>query len=633
MPARIQICLVNVFLRFILRVAAGVKPRAGSRQPGYNAYAHVLLMKFTRRSFFRLSLGLSLGASASRMFGQGMSPHSTKAQPRSAPSGRPFYAHFTDIAGKAGLVAPTVYGYPDHKEYILEAVGCGCAFLDYDNDGWMDIFVLTGTRMNGAPGGTTNRLYRNNRDGTFSDVTDKAGLHDVGWASGVCVGDYNNDGFEDLFCTYFGQNKLYRNNGDGTFTDVTKQAGLLNEAPRYGAGCTFLDYNRDGNLDLFVSNYVQFDLKRVPKPGQNSNCTWKGVDVECGPRGLPHGVHSLYRNNGDGTFTDVSVQAGISTLRGSYGMTVVSADFDEDGWPDIFLACDSTPSLLFMNNHDGTFREEGVIRGVALSEDGEEQAGMGVGVGDYDLDGHLDLFKTHFSEDTNGLYHNDGKGNFVDVTRVARIGVENRYVGWGAGIVDLDNDGYPDIFMVTGSVYPELEKTMPQFPNKTPRVVFRNLGNGTFEELLDEAGPGVSAPHCSRGCAFGDFDNDGDLDVLIVNLNEPPSLLRNDLRGSNHWLKLKLVGTKSNRSAIGARVVVRYGKKVQAQEVLSQSSFYSVNDSRLHFGLGSEKTADIAIRWPSGAHEELKAVASDQLIVVKEGTGIVGGKGWSKPVG
>ena len=561
-----------------------------------------------------------------------MSAHATKAQPRSAPSGRPFYAHFTDVAAAAGLVAPTVYGYPDHKDYILEAVGCGCAFLDYDNDGWMDIFVLSGTRMNTAPAGATNRLYKNNRDGTFSDVTEKAGLHELGWASGVCVGDYNNDGFEDLFCTYFGQNKLYRNNGDGTFTDVTKQAGLLSDTPRFGAGCSFLDYNRDGNLDLFVSNYVQFDLKRVPKPGQNSNCTWKGVDVECGPRGLPHGAHSLYRNNGDGTFTDVSAQAGISTLRGSYGMTVVSADFDEDGWPDIYLACDSTPSLLFMNNHDGTFREEGVIRGVALSEDGEEQAGMGVGVGDYDLDGHLDLFKTHFSEDTNGLYHNDGKANFVDVTRVARIGVENRYVGWGAGIVDLDNDGFPDIFMVTGSVYPELEKTMPQFPNKTPRVVFRNLGNGTFEELLDGAGPGVAAPHCSRGCAFGDFDNDGDLDVLIVNLNEPPSLLRNDLRGSNHWLKLKLVGTKSNRSSIGARVVVRYGKKSQAQEVLSQSSFYSTNDSRLHFGLGSEKTADIAIRWPSGTHDALNDVAADQLIVVKEGTGIVSGQGWSKPV-
>jgi hypothetical protein len=589
-------------------------------------------MKFTRRSFFQLSLGLSLGAYSRRLFGQGMSAHATKAQPRSAPSGRPFYAHFTDVAAAAGLVAPTVYGYPDHKDYILEAVGCGCAFLDFDNDGWMDIFVLSGTRLSAAPAGATNRLYKNNRDGTFTDVTEKAGLHDLGWASGVCVGDYNNDGFEDLFCTYFGQNKLYRNNGDGTFTDVTKQAGLLSDTPRFGAGCSFLDYNRDGNLDLFVSNYVQFDLKRVPRPGQNSNCTWKGVDVECGPRGLPHGVHSLYRNNGDGTFTDVSVQAGISTLRGSYGMTVVSADFDEDGWPDIFLACDSTPSLLFMNNHDGTFREEGVIRGVALSEDGEEQAGMGIGVGDYDLDGHLDLFKTHFSEDTNGLYHNDGKANFVDVTRLARIGVENRYVGWGAGIVDLDNDGFPDIFMVTGSVYPELEKTMPQFPNKTPRVVFRNLGNGTFEELLDGAGPGVAALHCSRGCAFGDFDNDGDLDVLIVNLNEPPSLLRNDLRGSNHWLKLKLVGTTSNRSAIGARAVVRYGKKSQAQEVLSQSSFYSTNDSRLHFGLGSEKTADIAIRWPSGTHQDLKDVAADQLIVVKEGAGIVSGQGWSKPV-
>jgi enediyne biosynthesis protein E4 len=585
-------------------------------------------MTISRRAFVRLSLGLPLAASASRTFAQGMSPHSTKAQPRSAASGRPFNAHFTDVAAAAGLVAPTIYGSADHKDYILEAVGCGCAFLDYDNDGWVDIFILSGTRLEGAPKGATNRLYKNNRDGTFTDVTEQAGLHDVGWASGVCVGDYNNDGFEDLFCTYFGQNKLYRNNGNGTFTDVTQQAGLWNDAPRFGAGCTFLDYNRDGNLDLFVSNYVEFDIKRVPKPGQNIDCTWKGIPVECGPRGLPHGVHSLYRNNGDGTFTDVSVQSGVSSLRGSYGMSAVSADFDEDGWPDIFLACDSTPSLLFMNNHDGTFREEGVIRGVALSENGEEQAGMGVGVGDYDLDGHLDLFKTHFSEDTSGLYHNDGKGNFVDVTRVARIGVENRYVGWGTGIADLDNDGFPDIFMVSGSVYPELERTLPQYPNKTPRVVFRNLGNGTFEELFDEAGPGVSAAHCSRGCAFGDFDNDGDLDILIVNLNEPPSLLRNDVRGSNHWIKIKLVGTRSNRSAIGARVVVRYGKRMQVQEVLSQSSFYSANDSRLHFGLGTEKTATVSIRWPSGLREELKEVAAGRLIVVKEGAGIVVAQHW-----
>ena len=587
-------------------------------------------MKITRRAFVNLSVGFSLGASASRLLGQGMSTHTAKAQPKPAPSGRPFNAHFIDVAAEAGLVAPVIYGNPESKDYIVEATGCGCAFFDYDNDGWMDIFLLSGTRIDGAPPGASNRLYKNNRDATFSDVTDKAGLRDVGWACGVCVGDYNNDGFEDLFCTYFGQNKLYRNNGDGTFTDVTRQAGLSNAAPRWGAGCTFVDYNRDGHLDLFVSNYVQFDFKQVPKPGQNSNCSWKGVPVECGPRGLPRGLHSLYRNNGDGTFEDVSAEAGISALQKSYGMTVVAADFDEDGWPDIYVACDSTPSLLFMNNRDGTFREEGVVRGVALSEDGQEQAGMGIGVGDYDLDGHLDLFKTHFTEDTNGLYRNDGKANFEDVTRIARIGVETRYICWGTGIVDLDNDGHPDIFLVAGNVYPNIEKVLPQYPNKCPRIVFRNLGNGTFEELIKEAGPGVSAEHSSRGCAFGDFDNDGDLDILIVNLNEPPSLLRNDLQGASHWLKLKLVGTKSNRSAIGARVVVRYGKKTQAQEVLSQSSFYSVNDTRLHFGLGPEKSADLSIRWPSGLHEELKGIAADQLIVVKEGAGIVPGQGWSK---
>jgi hypothetical protein len=591
-------------------------------------------MRLTRRAFVNVSigsLGFSAVASASRLLlPQGVSTHTAKAQPKSAFSGRPFNAHFTDIAKDAGLTSPVIYGNPANNDYILEATGCGCAFLDYDNDGWMDIFLLTGTRLDDPPDGTTNRLYKNNRDGTFTDVTEKAGLHDLGWACGVCVGDYNNDGNEDLFITYYGQNKLYRNNGDGTFTDVTKQAGLLGDATRWGAGCTFVDYNRDGHLDLFVSNYLQFDVERVPRPGENVNCTWKGIPVECGPRGLPRGVHSLYRNNGDGTFTDVSAAAGIASQRGSYGMTVVAADLDEDGWPDIYVACDSTPSLLFMNNHDGTFREEGVVRGVALSEDGQEQAGMGIGVGDYDLDGHIDLFKTHFTEDTNGLYHNDGKANFEDVTRVAKIGVETRFICWGAGIVDLDNDGYPDIFYVSGSVYPSLEKTLPQYPNKNPRTLFRNLGNGTFEELVDEAGPAIADPHSSRGCAFGDFDNDGDLDILIVNLNEPPSLLRNDMKGSNHWLKLKLIGTKSNRSAIGARVVVHYGKKIQVQEVLSQSSYYSVNDSRLHFGLGAEKLADISIRWPNGLKEVLRAVAADRLIVVKEGAGILHGQGWSK---
>ncbi|MGA2374057.1 MAG: CRTAC1 family protein [Candidatus Sulfotelmatobacter sp.] len=587
-------------------------------------------MTFTRRDFVRLSLGSAAFAAAPRLVGQGVAEHTVKPIARPAPSGRPFYAHFVDVAAAAGLHAPVVYGGVESKKYILEATGCGCAFLDYDNDGWMDIFLLSGTRLTGDPPDATNRLYKNNRDGTFSDVTEKAGLKAVGWASGVCIGDYNNDGFEDIFCTYFGQNRLYRNNGDGTFTDVTKAAGLWNDQPRWGAGCSFLDYDRDGHLDLFVSNYVRFSLEYAPVPGENVNCNWKGVPVECGPRGLPTGRHSLYHNNGDGTFTDVSQKAGIASSTECYGMTVVAADFDEDGWTDIFVACDSTPSLLFMNNHDGTFREEGVQRGVALSDDGMEQAGMGVGVGDYDLDGHLDLFKTHFAEDANGLYHNDGKGNFDDMTRSSRLAVETRYICWGAGIIDLDNDGYPDLFMVTGNVYPEVERKLPQYANKTPRAVFRNLGNRTFEELGEEAGPGVTDAHCSRGCAFGDFDNDGDLDILIVNLNEPPSLLRNDMKQKQNWIKVKLEGVKSNRSAIGARVLAHYGGKVQAQTVLSQSSFYSCSDSRLHFGLGGFASVDLDIYWPNGLHELYKNVPANQLITLREGSGIVSNKGWTR---
>jgi len=587
-------------------------------------------MKLTRREFGRLGIGSAFAFAPERVLAQGVSAHTAKPLARQAPSGRPFNARFVEVAADAGLREPTIYGGVESKKYILESTGCGCAFIDFDNDGWMDVFLLSGTRLEGAPAGATNRLYKNNRDGTFTDTTEKAGLHRVGWACGVCIGDYNNDGLDDLFCTYFGQNVLYRNNGDGTFTDVTKAAGLLNEQPRWGAGCSFLDYNRDGHLDLFVSNYVRFSFEHAPVPGENVNCNWKGIPVECGPRGLPMGRHSLYRNNGDGTFTDVSQQAGIAKGPETYGMTVVAADFDEDGWPDIYVASDSTPSLLFMNNHDGTFREEGVVRGVALSDDGMEQAGMGVGVGDYDLDGHLDLFKTHFADDANILYRNDGKGNFDDMTRSSRLGVETRYICWGAGIIDLDNDGYPDLFMVTGNVYPEVERKLPQYANKTPRAVFRNLGNRTFEELMEAAGPGVAAAHCSRGCAFGDFDNDGDVDILIVNLNEPPSLLRNDVSGKGNWLKVKLEGVKSNRSAIGARVLVHYAAGTQAQAVLSQSSFYSCNDPRLHFGLGGSTTVDIDVYWPNGLHEAFKRIPANQLITLKEGLGRVPNRGWSK---
>ncbi|AXC16365.1 hypothetical protein ACPOL_7175 (plasmid) [Acidisarcina polymorpha] len=583
-------------------------------------------MPLTRRSFLT---GL-VTTTAVRFTAQqsGSASRDLRSQPREKLSGKPF-SRFVDVAHASGLTQIVPYGGVDKKQYILEANGCGCAFIDYDNDGWMDVFLLSGTKIEGAPPGATNRLYHNNRDGTFTDITVKANLTSVGWASGVCVGDYNNDGFDDLFCTAYGRNYLFRNNGNGTFTDVTKEAALLSAAVRWGTGCSFLDYNRDGHLDLFVANYVQFDIKTVPLPAQNPSCNFKGNPVYCGPRGLQPGHHSLYRNNGDGTFTDVSAESGISKSTKSYGLTVVTSDVDQDGWPDIFVACDSTPSLLFMNNRDGTFREEGTMRGVALSGDGYEQAGMGVGVGDINLDGHTDILKTHFSGDASGLFHNDGKGYFDDVTYPSHLAVETRYVSWGAGIVDLDNDGWPDLFVVTGSVYPEMEARIPEYANKGPRIIFRNLGNGIFEELTGAAYPVSGQLHSSRGCAFGDFDNDGDLDVLVMNMNEPPSLLRNDVPSGSHWLKIKLLGTKSNRSAIGSRVLVRFGRKLQCQELLSQSSYLSCNDPRLHFGLGPERIADVDIHWPAGGHDKFSAIKADQLITIQEGAGIVPNHGWA----
>jgi hypothetical protein len=576
---------------------------------------------WNRRAF----ISSLLSASASSLFPCPGAIPLAAADSESVSHSVPLFSRFYDVAHAAGLTTPMIYGGMDHDTYIIESMGGGCAFFDYDNDGWMDAFVLGGTRLEGAPVGASNRLFKNNRDGTFTDVTEQAKLHDAGWANGVCVGDYNNDGWEDLFCTYFGQNKLYRNNGNGTFTDVSKEAGLFESRLRFGTGCSFFDYDRDGFLDLFVANYVQFDLEHAPAPSASSpTCSYEGVAVYCGPRGLKPGYHSLYRNNGDGTFTDVSARAGIAGSQSSYGLTAVTADLDEDGWPDIFVACDATPSLLFLNNRDGTFREEALLRGLAVSPEGRELAGMGVGVGDFDLDGHLDLFKTHFQRERSGLYHNAGQGQFTDVAAESGLGGERRFVGWGSGIVDLDNDGKPDIFLVTGNVFPELEKHFSQYPYKSPRIIFRNTGGGRFEEIIEAAGPGVSAPHASRGCAFGDFDNDGDLDILIMNVNEPPSLLRNDAPAGNHWIKIKLMGTKSNRSAIGARVVARYGKNTQAQQLLSQSSYLSSNDPRMHFGLGAETKVDLAIHWPNGLQEVVKDLASDRLIMIREGAGVVG---------
>ena len=573
-------------------------------------------MATTRRLFVQTMLyGL-----AARSLGQGVVEHRGVVRPRGKPSGRPFPVRLVDVAASAGLKHPTVYGSSTHHDYIVEAIGCGCAFIDYDNDGWMDIFVLSGNTFGTSAPDATNRLYHNNRDGSFTDVTEKAGLIHNGWSCGVCVGDYNNDGFEDIFVSGWGQNLFYHNNGDGTFTDVTKLAGLGDSAHRWSTGCSFVDYNRDGHLDLFVSSYLEFDLAHAPHPGSSPLCMFRGIGVNCGPRGFNHGQNKLYRNNGDGTFTDVSARAGVVAARESYCLTVVAADFDDDGWPDIYVACDSTPSLLFMNNRDGTFREEATLRGVAYSNDGQEQAGMGVAVTDASGQGHLDLFKTNFAGDVPNFYQNVGQGQFEDLCIDAGLAVDNRYVSWGAGFPDFDNDGVPDIFVVTGHVYPEIGKRYPEFAECGPRLLFRNLGGGKFEEMLEGAGPAMTELHSSRGCAFGDFDNDGDIDVLIVNLNEPPSLLRNDLSGGNRWLKILLKGTTSNRSAIGARVVVTGpGLRPQAQEVQSQSSFLSCNDPRLHFGVGTAEQVDVRVRWPSGKWDSVRTLRTNQIVSLVEG--------------
>ena len=537
---------------------------------------------------------------------------------------------FTDVAARAGLAEPSVYGGVDRKRFIIETNGCGTAFIDYDNDGWIDALVLSGTRL--APDArsdsrddrdrTPSRLYRNQHDGTFADVSASAGLQKIGWASSVCAGDYDNDGFVDLFVTYYGTNVLYHNLGNGRFADVTADAGFPTSGTRWGSGCTFVDYDRDGRLDLFVANYLKFDLASAPEPGAGPNCTWKGVPVNCGPKGLPTDTNLLYHNDGSGRFTDVSASSGVDRVTGRYSMTALSADFDADGWADIYVASDSTAAILYRNNHDGTFTDVAVASGAAYSENGNPQAGMGVAAGDYDGDGRLDLFKTHFADDIPALYHNLGAFLFEDAATRAGLAVENRFVEWGAGMPDLDLDGRPDIMYVTGNVYPEVEARMPQYPHRGPRVIFRNTPS-RFLNVSGASGAGATTPHSSRGAAFGDFDNDGDVDALVMNMNEAPSLLRNDYSGKNHWIALQLQGTRSNRSAVGAIVTVSAGGRSSTRAVLSQSSYYSHDDFRLHFGLGPQASADsVVIRWPSGATDTLQNVRGDRVVAVREGGSI-----------
>jgi len=530
------------------------------------------------------------------------------------------FVHLVDIAGERGLVLSNTFGGRERKDYILETTGNGVAIFDYDGDGFNDILITNGTTMGGKSAGPprTVQLYRNDGKGHFSDVSARAGFTVEGWAQAVCAGDYDNDGYTDVLITYYGHNRLYHNQGDGTFRDATAPAGLPVSGTRYGSGCAFVDYDRDGKLDFVVANYADIDLAKIPKPGSGEFCEWKGLAVMCGPRGLPKARNYLYHNRGDGTFEDLSDKAGIWKPGGRYGLGVVAADFDNDGWPDIYVACDMTPSLLYRNRKNGTFEEVGVPAGVAYNFDGALQAGMGVAVSDYDGNGFLDIVKTNFSGDLPSLYKNEDGRFFSDVSQQAGLSAHH-LLGWGIAFVDLDDDGWNDLVIANGHVYPEVEGSSigERYPQQT--LVYRNLGNGSFEDMTNRSGPALNVPRPARGLAVGDIDGQGRPAIVIVNMNQKPSLLVNDAPKGN-FLSLLLAGTKSNRSAVGARVTMEAGGRRQVTEVMSGGSFYSHNDFAVHFGLGANRAAErIEVQWPSGLTQEWKNVTGNQRLSIKEG--------------
>jgi hypothetical protein len=529
---------------------------------------------------------------------------------------------FTDIARDAGLTAVTVYGGRDTNKYLLETTGTGVALIDYDNDGWLDVFLVNGTTLEGFPpeAEPTSHLYRNRGNGTFEDATRATGVALNGWGQGACVGDYDNDGFQDLYVTFWGQNRLLHNRGTGSFEDVTEAAGLRTSR-RWGAGCAFIDFDRDGRLDLFGANYIDFDLASAPVP-ESGLCRYKGVPVACGPPGLTGGKNVLYRNTGRGTFEDVSERAGITRAAGTYGLGVSTLDFDADGWTDLYVANDSNPSALYRNNHDGTFTDIAIPAGCAYSQDGKPQAGMGVALGDYDHNGTIDIFKTNFAGDTSTLYANTGTGLCEDRTFASGVGLNTRWLGWGVGFVDLEHDGWLDLFLVNGHVYPEVEQLKTEAGYKQRKVVYRSLRNGRFEDVTDRLGPPVTIPRAGRGAAFGDIDNDGDIDIVVTNVHDAPNLFRLDLARETSWVELKLVGTRSNRSAIGARVRIAAGGLVHVSEVRGGGSYYSQNDLRVHAGLGGAARVDrVEVRWPNGDEELWRDVPVRQIVTLTEGKG------------
>ena len=531
---------------------------------------------------------------------------------------------FTDITAQASITFRHVAS--PEKKYIVESMSGGVALFDYDNDGDLDIYLVNSLTVDlvKTKGKTKSYLYRNEGNGKFTEVAEKAGVNDIGWGMGVAVGDYNNDGFEDLYVTCLGPDYLFKNNGDGTFTNVTAKAGVSD--PRWTTGASFFDYDRDGDLDLIVTNYVDFDVNNLPEFGQGKSCQYKSIPVQCGPRGLKGAGDSLYRNNGNGTFTDVSKAAGVSDPDGYYGLGVITSDFDEDGLIDIFVANDSTPNFHYRNKGDGTFEEIGFVAGTGVNENGSEQGSMGVTVGDYDHDGKLDLFVTNFADEYNTLYHNNGKSSFTDLSYAAKVAaVSLPYVGWGTKFFDYNNDGWVDLFVANGHVYPQL----PGYRQR--RLLHRNNRDGTFSEVSADFGAVLTENRVSRGVAFGDIDNDGDIDLIIADLDGPPQLLRNDGGNANNSIIIKTAGVKSNRSGIGARVTVVSGDLTQLDEVRSGDSYISQSDLRLHFGLEKRTKVDsIQVHWPSGVIDKVSGVGVNRIVTIREGQGKVDEKEFSR---